>query len=137
MDRAALLTTVENAFAARVRGDAEAAAAYFAPGATFRFAGEQSLARAYLGDGSEYSLESAVGRIIELVEMTARETIDALVDGNRCGLLSRATVSFGGREPFETTLFHIFELDDQGRIASVLEFADTARIGRELVALAG
>ena len=47
----------------------------------------------------------------------------------------RATVSFAGRPGFETLLYDLFTFDDDGRIRSLLQFADTAQVVSEMRAL--
>jgi hypothetical protein len=51
-------------------------------------------------------------------------------------VLSRVTVSFAGRTPFETLFYDLWELDDTGRIRSLVQFVDTAKVVSEMGALA-
>jgi ketosteroid isomerase-like protein len=134
MDRDDVLAIIEAAYAARMRGDGEAVNRIWAEGATFETAGEKTLIEAFPG-AEPTAGQLAAEAIMRLVAMTSRKTLQAVVEGRRAAILSQATVSFAGREPFETLLYDLWELDEAGKVRSLLQFADTAKIASELQAL--
>jgi ketosteroid isomerase-like protein len=58
-----------------------------------------------------------------------------VVEGLKAAVLWRATVTFAGRPEFETMLFDFWELNEDGKIVSLVQFADTAKIASEMTAL--
>lgn len=134
MDREQVLEIIEAGYAARMRGDAAAVSRIWAAGASFELAGEKTLLGAFPAQGPA---QPAAQALIDLIEMSALERIDAVVEGTRAAILWRATMSFNGREPFVSLLYDLWELDESGKVRSLLQFADTARIAEEMRALAG
>jgi len=124
-DRDQLLRTIDDAYAARMRGDGEALGALFAPSATFRFGGDPTLVQseAPLAPGE---VGPAVARLIELFRFHELERVDAVVEGNSVAVHSRFRVSTGGGEPVESELYDLWKFDEAGRVTSLLQFADTA-----------
>lgn len=136
MDREELLLIIDAAYSARASGDPAELEGFWAPGATFELAGDNDLLADFPADGRGPGHES-IAALMELVEFKAFTRLDAVVEGRRASVLWHATVSFAGREPFDTMLYDLFELTDDGKVQSVLQFVDTARIAAEMRALAG
>lgn len=135
MNREELLLIIDAAYSARASGDPDQLAGFWAPGATFELAGDNGLLAGLPADGCGPGHES-VAALMELVEFKAFTRLDTVVEGRRAAILWHATVSFAGREPFDTMLYDLFELTEDGKVQSVLQFVDTARIAAEMRALA-
>ena len=135
MQRDELLMIIDAAYGARASGNPAELEGFWAPGATFELAGDNGLLADFPADGCGPGHQS-VAALMELVEFKAFERIDAVVEGRRAAVLWHAVVSFAGREPFGTMLCDLFEVDAEGKVSSVLQFVDTARIAAEMRALA-
>src|SRR5688572_29534755 len=136
MDRDEVLAIIDAAYVARQANDGAALAPFWAEDATFEIAGEASLLEAFPGGEGPCAAMPEIEKLMSFVKMSGVERIQAVVEGNRAAVLSRATVSFAGRPPFETLLYDLWELDDTGRVRSLLQFADTAKVVSEMHALA-
>jgi hypothetical protein len=134
MNRDEVLAVIDAAYAARVAGDVETLHALAADGGTFELAGETTLLRNFPLAGRVPSL-SAVKGLTSLIEIIEIERLEAVVEGNRAAVLLHARMSFAGRAPFDTVLYDLIELDDDGRILSMIQFGDTARYATEMEAL--
>ena len=136
MTREEVLAAIDAAYAARLSGDFAAVNRHWAEDATFEFAGDPRLLPKFPGTAGPEDSEPAVAALMRFIAMSAWERLDALVDGNRAATVSRVTVSFAGRPSFETTVCDLWHFDAAGRIRSVVQFCDTARIALELHGMA-
>ena len=135
MTRDEVLAAIDAAYAARAANDAEAMSKVWAEGATFELAGETELLENFPGSTGPVESQPAVEALMSLVAMSDIRRLDAVVEGNRAATLSKVTVSFSGRPPVETLLYDLWELDETGKVRSLLQFADTAKVVSELRAL--
>ncbi len=131
MDREQVLAIVDGAYDARMRGDAEALGQFWAADAVFELAGEKSLLAAFPGAGPGPA-RPTVEAIMALVTFTKVERLDAVVEGRRAAVLSRVTLAFEGLEPITTLLVDLFEIDEDGKVRSLLQFSDTAKVAAEM-----
>jgi ketosteroid isomerase-like protein len=131
MDRDTVLAIIDEAYDARRRGDAAALETFWAEGATFELVGDKRLLAAFPSTGLD-AIQPAVEAIMARIEMPGLERITAVVEYPRAVVLWRATVSVGGRPPVETTLCDIFTFAEDGKIASLLQFSDTAHVVEEM-----
>lgn len=136
MDREQVLAIIDAGYAARAANDGETLSRVWAEGATFELAGEATLLAAFPGADGPSAAQPTVEALMGLVAMSNVRRLQAVVEGNRAATLSRATVSFAGREPFETLLYDLWEFDADGKIRSLVQFADTAKVANEMRALA-
>jgi hypothetical protein len=134
MTRDEVLAIIDAAYAARIAGDLDTLQALGAQGGIFELAGETTLLRNFPVAGRVPAL-NAVNGLTDLIRMLEIERLDAVVEGNRAAVLSHARMSFAGRAPFDTVLYDLIELDDDGRFCSMIQFADTARYAAEMEAL--
>jgi ketosteroid isomerase-like protein len=124
LDRETVLKTIDAAYAARASGDKDAVNRFWASGANFRLAGEPSLLPTF--PAAEEDPVQAVAKLVELVSFHGHERIDAVVEGNNAAVRWRATLSIKGHEPITTELYDLWKLDDEGKVISLVQFADTA-----------
>lgn len=129
-DRDRILAAIDEAYAARTRGDKEALARFWAPDATFRLAGEGSLLDP-LPKGAA-AAGPAVGELIDLIRFHDYRRLEAVVEGSRAALRWRISCSIDGG-PVETTeISEFWEFDEEGRATSLLQFVDTALLAEML-----
>ena len=126
LDREEALRVIEEAYAARARGDKEALAKYWAEGARFRIAGDETLLQtiAFQSD----SAMKTVGELMDRFVFTDLQRLEAIVEDNKVAVRWAVNVSFEDRPPVRTELMDLIHLDDDGRIQSFVQFADTAQI---------
>jgi ketosteroid isomerase-like protein len=127
-DREDALKLIRAAYTARASGDKDALAGCFAEGARFEIAGNQALQTVALTGA--HPME-AISKLIDQFSFSDVELADAIVEGHRIAARWTLKVSVEGREPVATQLFDLIELDEAGKISSLLQFADTALV-REL-----
>lgn len=128
-DKGQMLETIHAALAARQRGDMDAIHQYLAPAATFRLVGAPEAPKVPVG----YSdAREAVADLIELFEFHAIEPVHIVVEGHVAVVHWHVRASTGGGEQFATELCDIWTFDDDGKIKSLVEFADTAKMAQML-----
>lgn len=126
LDRDAALQTVRDVYAARVSGNQEDVARYWAEDAHFEFVGEPSLLNS-VGLHATSSIDS-IRQLMDCFHFSELELADAVVEGNRIAARWKVTVAAKGKDPVNTQLFDLIELNDQGKIVSFIQFADTALV---------
>ena len=124
LGRERMLATMDEAIAARARGDKEAMRGFLAPGATFRIAGESDR-DALLPAGPALAREVLDG-LVDLVRFHEVERLDTIVEGNRAAVRWRIDVSIGGGPVTTTEVFDLWTFDGEGRVTDLLQFIDTA-----------
>jgi hypothetical protein len=92
--RERMLATIDAPLDARTRGDKEAVAAFLAPGAGFRIAGDRSLYGPFPAGPAE--ARPTVAELIDRVRFHSCERIDAIVEDNRAACRWRIDISIGG-----------------------------------------
>jgi hypothetical protein len=128
LGRERILATVDAALAARTAG--EAVAHFFAPGAKFRIAGEPSL----YGDfpaGPGDAVPTVAG-LMQRVAFDSCERIDAIVEGNRAACRWIIHFSIDGGPAATTEVCDLWTFDEEGRIAELVQFVDSALLVRML-----
>ena len=127
VDRDAVLAVIDAAYAARKRGDKEALATHFAPGATFRVVGRSDVM------GFDVGPVDALGAINELIDLFTfheMERLHAAVSDHTAFIHLRIEVSARGGERDVTETCDIWTLDDELKTVSLVEFADTASMAQ-------
>jgi ketosteroid isomerase-like protein len=128
-DRAQMEKTLRETYAARKRGDLDALGAIFAPHARFQMAGSNvsPIAQKVVGAAEYRPLLAGMIKTFELLDYTI---VRMLIDGNAAAVQWHAKMrSSVTGQTVETDLFDLIEMED-GRIASFLEFCDTALAAR-------
>jgi ketosteroid isomerase-like protein len=129
-NRTAVLRVIDAAYAARIRGENETIAAMCAPDAQFELAGEKSLLEGFPAGPAAFG--AAVTQLIDLVQFRSVARVSAVVEGRRAAVHWRATICVAGRPPVETYLFDLWDVTEDGKIAALVQFSDTALIAQEL-----
>jgi len=134
LSREDALKTIEEAYAARMRGDKEGLARYWAEGARFRIAADAN----YLPDlplQAEHAM-TAISELIDKFQFSDLQRLEAVVEDNKVAVRWALNVSYEGSGPVRTELMDLIHLDDDGKIQSFVQFADTAQI-KGMAAAAG
>lgn len=132
LDRETILGTVDRAYAARQSGDKEALRAFFAPGAAFRIVGQGRLIAGF-PVGPADALET-VDELIDLFRFHRMDRLQVMIDGDAVMIRWAVETSCAGGPCVETELCDIWTLGDDGKVTSIVEFADTALIADMLAA---
>jgi ketosteroid isomerase-like protein len=129
-NREALLEQIRRAYMARGKGALEALMAEFHPEAVFTLVGDQQ-ALAVAGSALGHSqVKEGMTKFIDTFEFVERDILIELVDGDRAAVHSRVTVRFRPKNSLhKTDLLDLFRFKD-GKIIELIEFADTALIGK-------
>jgi ketosteroid isomerase-like protein len=126
LNREEALKTIEAAYAARAGGDKAALATYWAKGAQFRIAADANFLKNV--PLSAETPMAAIGELIDKFAFSEMERIAAVVEGRKVAVHWAVTVRFAGGAPVRTELMDMIDLDDDGRIETFVQFADTAQI---------
>ena len=134
LSRDQVLAVIDGAYAARARSDKEAVATFFVADATYELQGKKGLLASF--PVGPMGMEHAVSTIIDLVSFHSLERIDALVDGNRAAVLWQVTLSVRDGRPVTTRLYDLWELTEDGKARSLVQFTDTALLADQLASTA-
>ncbi len=129
-----ILSTIDAIYAARVAGDTALAISFWTADATFQLVGDATLMHAM--PVTPQSAHTSIGQMIDTFTFHSVERIDAIVEGNRAGVVLRVNVSVLGEAPRETLIYDLWDLDDNGHVKSLMEFADTAAVAQMLAKIA-
>lgn len=123
-----MLDVIRSAYAARDDGDVEGLVAAFQPDGLFTLLGDKSALELTGSMQGHPTLRAAFGQLIADFGFERREILSELVDGNRAAVHSRVVVRHHPTgNTFSTEIMDLFRFQD-GKIAELIEFADTAQI---------
>jgi ketosteroid isomerase-like protein len=125
-DRAAIETMLRDAYAARVRGDVEAAVRHFADDAVFALAGAKEASPVAMRCTDCESLRSAMAGLVGAFAFKDHQIVSLIVEGQKAAVHTRVRLRAAATgEEVTTEMVDLVEVRD-GKIASFLEFCDTA-----------
>jgi ketosteroid isomerase-like protein len=126
--REAMIETIHQAYDARDKSDIEGLMAAFHPNAVFELKGEKDIVEIAGAVQGHSNLRAAMTALIETFEFVKRDIVEAIVEGDRAAVRSRATIRFTPKDIVVTTdILDMFRFED-GKITELVEFADTALI---------
>jgi ketosteroid isomerase-like protein len=129
-DRSQLEQTLKDAYAARMRGDLDAIAGFFAEGAEFRMVGAPQTSPIAVSVCGTDNCLAAIGQTIKAFDFVEITPLSMVVEGDKVAAHWRAKVrSTATGQEATTELVDIVEFKD-GKIASFSQFCDTALAGR-------
>lgn len=126
MDRQSMLQTIQDAYAARVRGDVDGVMQAFAAGANFRINAAPSQPQlAHVTEDAD-ALRKAIAQLIDTFEFSDMKIVDSIVEGPRAAVRMSFTVQAKPTgKKVRTEVLDVFEFKD-GKIAAMTQFCDTA-----------
>lgn len=126
LDRDQALKLIQVAYEARVSGDKEALARYWAEGAHFEIVGNRDLLPDVPLSGE--TPMDAISDLIDRFAFSGLKLLDAIVEGDKVAVRWQVTITAKSRDPQTTQLLDLIELDADGKIRSLVQFADTALV---------
>ena len=132
-DRETMRKLIEQAYAERASGNLEGVMAAFHADAVFELVGDNKVLALAGAVRGHPNVREAITGFIGAFEFIKRDIISFIADGDRAAVHSRLTIRFVPRDiTFTTELTDLFRFQD-GKIAELVEFADTALL-KELTA---
>ena len=126
MERATIESILKDAYAARLRGDVEGMVRHFADDAVFALAGAREASPVALRCTDCESLRAAMTGLVGAFQFKSHEIVSLVVEGDRAVAHVRVRVRAAATgEEAVTEMADIFTFKN-GKIASFLEFCDTA-----------
>jgi ketosteroid isomerase-like protein len=122
--------TLREAYAARQRGDTDAIVQLFTPDARFVMSGSSQMSPVAMRVEGAEPFRTALAGMIKTFIIEDHQVVSIVVDGNRAAVHWRATIrSSVTGDRLQSDLCDLVEFRD-GRIASFVEFCDTAAAAR-------
>lgn len=131
VDRDVISRQLDALYDARLREDAAAMALLWGPGGTIRLAGDGSVRPARV-PADELVLTEVLGAFAETFRWHTAERISTIIEDDRAAVRTRVRLSHGDGAPVDTELMDDWRFDAEGRAVSLVEFVDTALIGKLL-----
>lgn len=127
-NREDMLALIRAGYAARDGGDTDSLVTAFHPEGAFTLMGDKSALELTGHMQGHPTLREAFGQFTKGFGFEGREILAELVDGDRVAVHSRVTVRYHPTgKAVSTEIVDLFTFQD-GKIAELIEFADTAQI---------
>lgn len=131
-DRATVERVIREAYDARMRGDLDGVMRHFTDGAVFCVSGSPAVSPVPMVASGRAAIHEVLRRLLEGFEFQHMTIMTMLVDGDHAAVHWHVRVkSVGNGMVAETDILDLIRIED-GRIASMNQFADTALINRML-----
>jgi ketosteroid isomerase-like protein len=129
-DRAQIESLLQEAYAARKRGDVEAITRTFADNPHFEMAGARQASPIALRCTDRDQFRTLMAGLVKSFEFLDHEILEMIIEGNRAAVHSRSRMRSGiTGEEVVTELVDLITVEN-GKIASFIEFCDTALAAR-------
>lgn len=129
-ERAQIERIVMDAYAARQTGDLDALTRIFSESAQFRLAGDKSDSPVAMAAAGAKQFKQTLQELITVFEWLDQTILTMVIEGSKAAVHWRGTIrSSATGETVETELMDFFAIEN-GRIASLVEFCDTAMAAR-------
>lgn len=133
-DRQTIENLLEEFYAARVRGDLAAIGNLFAESADFQIAGSDRASPLPVSVRGKPGILALMQNMISAFELSDFNVLEMLIDGDQAAVRWHATVYHTkSRQMFRTELADFITIN-AGKIASFIEFLDTALAAKVLAA---
>lgn len=130
MDKESVKGAVEALYRARLANDVEGCLCSMGPGASLRIAGSAQASPIPLDVSGEEPLRQVYSQLVAMWKWQRQEILSITVEGDRAVVHFRLHAVFAPTgAPVESELVDIITVRD-GKIASVVEFVDTALVAR-------
>lgn len=131
LTREEILERIDAIYAARARSEKDSLATLWTADATFQLVGEASILKTM--PVTPQRAQTSVSHMIDTFTFHSIERISATVEGLRAAVVMRLVVSAKASSIRREMLLHdIWELDEQGRAKSLMQFSDTALVAAML-----
>lgn len=127
-DRATIEALIKQGYAARDRGDVEAILACFRPDGRFHLAGSPQVSAICGVAAGHEELRATMTALVANFEITQRDFVAILVDGERAAVHSRIQARHVATNKTVTTDLLDLWTFENGKILEFVEFADTALV---------
>lgn len=130
MERASAEELLKKAYSARVRGDVDGCVQAFTVDATFAIAGDPNACSAATSCVGAGAIRSVLSGLMAGFEFLEHDIVALIIDGDRAAVHARVRVRVPatGQEAVTETVDLVAFKD--GKIASFVQFCDTALAGR-------
>jgi ketosteroid isomerase-like protein len=129
-DREAMRTLIEEAYAARGRGDVNGLMSAFHTDGMFELKGEKRIFQLAGVINGPPNIREAMTGFIAAFEFTDRKILHVIIECDDACVRSRLQIRYVPKnERFTTEVVDLFKFKD-GKIAELVEFADTALINQ-------
>lgn len=126
LDKKRLLKNIDEAYAARARGDRKTVAKYLAPRSKYRLVGGERA----LPEIAEGSAKKSTSDLMDLFKFKSYKRLAAVVDGNTAAVHWRVKMSTEKGRTATVELFDLWKFDKAGKATSLTQFTDTALLER-------
>ena len=134
-DKSVMLAALDSIYEARVSGDKATLDAHWAEDGRYRMACDPALVPVFPSEFT--SGPEAVSSLVEMFRFHQIERLDTVVDGTTAVTTLRAKLNYGAQPPVATEICDIWKFDEAGKVASLVQFGDTALIRQLMSAGAG
>jgi hypothetical protein len=127
-DRASIEKLIKDAYAARTAKDLDTVMRFFAPNATFQFAGSAAASPAAVRVQGVENLRTTFAALIAAFDILDLTLLASVIEGNRAATHWGVKIKHNPTgEVHDTELFDLWTIED-GRVSSFVQFADTALV---------
>lgn len=132
MNRQDMLRTIQEGYAARVRGDVEGVLRVFAANANFQINSAQSQPQLSYFVEDTNALRRAMTELVETFTFSDMQILDSVIEGSKAVVRHSFTVQAKPTgKSTRTEVLDLFEFED-GKIVSMVQFCDTAIVAHLL-----
>ncbi|MEZ5829131.1 MAG: nuclear transport factor 2 family protein [Hyphomicrobiales bacterium] len=129
-DRSEFKSLLQRIYAARVSGDMDVLRKDFTDDTTYVVAGSPDVGAMTVAMSGHADVMGVFERMLANYKLSNFEFLDMLIDGDRAAVRWRATVhNAANGKTIDTELAHFITIEN-GKIASMIEFMDTALAAR-------
>jgi ketosteroid isomerase-like protein len=126
MDRASVERVIREGYAARLNGDLDATCRHFAEDSHFALAGSPDASPVASSARGHEAIRGALAGLMEAVDFVRHDITEFVIDGDRAAVHSRVRVRAKATgEEADTEMVDLVTVRD-GKIASFVQFCDTA-----------
>jgi ketosteroid isomerase-like protein len=134
-DRRTIEALVKQAYSARDKGEVDGLMEAFHPDGSFELAGATAILPVAGAVQGHPNVRASMAGFVAAFEFIEREILSFVVDGQRAAVHCRLKVRFIPKDAVVTTdVLDLFKFED-GKVAELVEFADTALI-KDLISAA-
>jgi ketosteroid isomerase-like protein len=127
-DRASIEKIIQDAYAARAAKDLDALARIFKADGVFHLAGSPATFPGAVRSEGEAQLRSSLSSLIREFDFLEQTLLTSVIEDNKAAMHSRVKVKHNSSgKTFVTEVIDLWTLDG-GRVASLLQFCDTALV---------